>query len=259
LLTAADEPCADEGQWKTVPVTRPAEAHVLVVDDDDGIREMLQSSLTFAGFRVTTAPDAQTALGVFGVDDPDAVVLDVMMPGIDGFDFLQLLRHRGETLPVLFLSARDTVEDRVRGLRLGADDYLTKPFSVVEVTVRLEGLLRRTRRQTDQDSESHGGGVLRCGDLEVDESRHLTRRGDRGIDLSPTEFRLLVYLLLHQGRVLSKAQILDQLWQYDFGGDGNVVERFVSNLRRKIDVEDPPLIHTVRGFGYTIRAGEEQG
>lgn len=141
---------------------------MLVVDDDDGIREMLQSSLTFAGFRVTTAPDAQSALGVFGVDDPDAVVLDVMMPGIDGFDFLQLLRHRGETLPVLFLSARDTVEDRVRGLRLGADDYLSKPFSVVEVTVRLEGLLRRSRLQTDQD-QSDRGEVLRCGDLEVDE------------------------------------------------------------------------------------------
>jgi two-component system OmpR family response regulator len=235
---------------------------VLVVDDDDGIREMLQSSLSFAGFRVTTVPDAQTALAVFGTDAPDAIVLDVMMLGIDGYDFLQLLRHRGETLPVLFLSARDTVEDRVRGLRLGADDYLTKPFSVVEVTVRLEGLLRRARARQDRASDPDTrptGGVLRCGDLEVDEDRHLTRRGGRGIDLSPTEFRLLVYLLLHQGRVLSKAQILDQLWQYDFGGDSNVVERFVSNLRRKIDVDPPPLIHTVRGFGYTIRAPEESG
>lgn len=232
---------------------------MLVVDDDDGIREMLQSSLTFAGFRVTTAPDAQTALTVFGTDDPDAIVLDVMMPGIDGFDFLQLLRHRGETLPVLFLSARDTVEDRVRGLRLGADDYLTKPFSVVEVTVRLEGLLRRSRQPEDRAAaqlDRDPGTVLRCGDLEVDEDRHLTRRGGRSIELSPTEFRLLVYLLLHQGRVLSKAQILDQLWRYDFGGDSNVVERFVSNLRRKIDADGPPLIHTVRGFGYTIRSDE---
>jgi two-component system OmpR family response regulator len=242
-------------------VTRTADTHVLVVDDDDGIREMLQSSLTFAGFRVTTAADAQTALGVFGVDDPDAIVLDVMMPGIDGYDFLQLLRHRGEMIPVLFLSARDAVEDRIRGLRLGGDDYLTKPFSVVEVTVRLQGLLRRSRRQTEPDpAQSHqSGGVLRCGDLEVDEDRHLTRRGGRSIELSPTEFRLLVYLLLHQGRVLSKAQILDQLWQYDFGGDSNVVERFVSNLRRKVDAEGPTLIHTVRGFGYTIRAEEETG
>jgi two-component system OmpR family response regulator len=240
-------------------VTGSAEAHVLVVDDDDGIREMLQSSLTFAGFRVTTAPDAQSALVLFGSDEPDAIVLDVMMPGIDGFDLLQLLRHRGETVPVLFLSARDAVEDRIRGLRLGADDYLTKPFSVVEVTVRLEGLLRRTRAQTGRSSDldaRSGGGVLRCGDLEVDEDRHLTTRGDRSIDLSPTEFRLLVFLLLHQGRVLSKPQILNQLWQYDFGGDSNVVERFVSNLRRKIDADGPSLIHTVRGFGYTIRADQ---
>lgn len=242
---------------------------MLVVDDDDGIREMLQSSLSFAGFRVSTAADAQAALALFGSDDPDAIVLDVMMPGIDGFDFVQLLRHRGETMPVLFLSARDTVEDRVKGLRLGADDYLIKPFSVVEVTVRLEGLLRRAGGygQVGQPGREHGSsgfmhrgvlprGVLRCGDLEVDEDRHLTRRAGRSIDLSPTEFRLLVYLLLHQGRVLSKAQILDQLWQYDFGGDSNVVERFVSNLRRKIDADLPPLIHTVRGFGYTIRADE---
>ena len=238
---------------------------MLVVDDDDGIREMLQSSLSFAGFRVSTAADAQAALALFGSDDPDAIVLDVMMPGIDGFDFVQLLRHRGETMPVLFLSARDTVEDRVKGLRLGADDYLIKPFSVVEVTVRLEGLLRRAggygqAGQPGLDRLASTGvsprGVLRCGDLEVDEDRHLTRRAGRSIELSPTEFRLLVYLLLHQGRVLSKAQILDQLWQYDFGGDSNVVERFVSNLRRKIDTGSPPLIHTVRGFGYTIRAGE---
>ena len=139
---------------------------------------------------------------------------------------------------MLFLTARDAVEDRVRGLRLGADDYLTKPFSVVEVTARLESLLRRVAERIWPATASSGadGTILRCGDLEVDEERHLTRRGGRIIDLSPTEFRLLTYLLLHQGRVLSKAQILDQLWQYDFGGDSNVVERFVSNLRRKIDV-----------------------
>ena len=226
--------------------------HVLVVDDDDDIREMLQSSLSFAGFRVSTAADAHTALAVLTRTEPDAMVLDVMMPGIDGFDLLQLLRQRGDTLPVLFLSARDAVEDRVRGLRLGADDYIAKPFSVIEVTARLESLLRRVRAHTAAADESDSG-ILHCGDLEVDEQRHLTRRGDRVIDLSPTEFRLLTYLLLHQGRVLSKAQILEQLWQYDFRGDGNVVERFVSNLRRKIDSTAPPLIHTVRGFGYTIR------
>lgn len=234
-------------------VTGTEPDHVLVVDDDDDIREMLQSSLSFAGFRVSTAPDAQSALAVLTQTEPDAMVLDVMMPGIDGFDLLQLLRHRGDTLPVLFLTARDAVEDRVRGLRLGADDYIAKPFSVIEVTARLESLLRRVRTSSATANAGADGTILHCGDLEVDEQRHLTRRGDRIIDLSPTEFRLLTYLMLHQGRVLSKAQILEQLWQYDFRGDGNVVERFVSNLRRKIDVSSPPLIHTVRGFGYTIR------
>ena len=146
-----------------------------MVDDDDGIREMLQSTLSFAGFEVTTAPNAEAALSVLSDDEPDALVLDVMMPGVDGFDFVQLLRHRGETLPVLFLTARDAVEDRVRGLRLGADDYLTKPFSVVEVTVRLESLLRRARTPNPR-AEEHGGAVLRCADLELDERRHLTRR-----------------------------------------------------------------------------------
>ena len=218
-------------------VTGTEPDHVLVVDDDDDIREMLQSSLSFAGFRVSTAPDAQSALAVLTQTEPDAMVLDVMMPGIDGFDLLQLLRHRGDTLPVLFLTARDAVEDRVRGLRLGADDYIAKPFSVIEVTARLESLLRRVRTSSATANAGADGTILRCGDLE----------------LSPTEFRLLTYLMLHQGRVLSKAQILEQLWQYDFRGDGNVVERFVSNLRRKIDVSSPPLIHTVRGFGYTIR------
>ena len=227
--------------------------HVLVVDDDDGIREMLQTTLSFAGFRVSSAADAEAALALLSSDRPDALVLDVMMPGVDGFDFVQLLRHSGDTLPVLFLSARDAVEDRVRGLRLGADDYLTKPFSVVEVSVRLESLLRRARAPHQVDEPV---AVLRCGDLELDERRHVTRRAGRPIELSPTEFRLLAYLLLHQGRVLSKAQILEQLWRYDFNGDSNVVERFVSNLRRKIELDGSPLIHTVRGFGYTVRNGE---
>lgn len=229
---------------------------MLVVDDDDDIREMLQSTLTFAGFQVSTAANAHIALAMMSDEEPDALVLDVMMPGIDGFDFLHLLRQRGETLPVLFLTARDAVEDRVRGLRLGADDYLSKPFSVVEVIARLESLLRRARTTTPRTAGSGGGTVLRCADLELDERRHLTRRAGTAIELSPTEFRLLAYLLLHQGRVLSKAQILEQLWQYDFNGDSNVVERFVSNLRHKIDVLGPPLIHTVRGFGYTIRSAE---
>ena len=233
---------------------RPAHVdHVLVVDDDEGICEMLQSSLTFAGYRVTAAGDAASAMNVMARIQPDVMLLDVMMPGVDGFEFLQLLRGRGDTLPVLFLTARDAVEERVRGLRLGGDDYITKPFSVVEVTARLDSLLRRVRGTSGGVEVPGTQAVLRCSDLEVDEQRHLTRRGDRTIELSPTEFRLLCYLLLHQGRVLSKAQIVEQLWQYDFRGDGNVVERFVSNLRRKVDASPPALIHTVRGFGYTIR------
>jgi two-component system OmpR family response regulator len=237
-------------------VTRPD--HVLVVDDDDGIREMLQSTLAFAGFRVTAAADAGTAMAVLDAADAtrdvDALVLDVLMPGVDGFDFIQLLRQRDLTLPVLFLTARDAVEDRVRGLRLGADDYLTKPFSVVEVTARLESLLRRSRTPGTVGGRPESS-ILRCDDLELDERRHVVARAGVRIELSPTEFRLLAYLMLHQSRVLSKTQILDQIWQYDFGGDSNVVERFVSNLRRKIDGPGPPLIHTVRGFGYTIRSG----
>ncbi len=238
----------------TEPPEDPARAdYVLVVDDDEGIREMLQSSLAFAGFRVSVAGDAAAAMVVLSDTEPDVMLLDVMMPGVDGFEFLQLLRHRGDTLPVLFLTARDAVEERVRGLRLGGDDYITKPFSVVEVTARLESLLRRVRGPSAAPDLSGERALLRCADLEVDEQRHLTRRGDQVIELSPTEFRLLTYLLLHQGRVLSKAQIMEKLWQYDFRGEGNVVERFVSNLRRKVDGSPPALIHTVRGFGYTIR------
>lgn len=223
-------------------------ARVLVVDDDPEIRAMLASTLNFGGFRVDTAEDATSALNRLWDDLPDAVVLDVSMPGVDGFELVQLIRRREADLPVLFLSARDGVDDRVRGLRLGGDDYVTKPFSSVEVIARLEALLRR--RSTSDLPTSQ---VLRCADLELDPGLHLVRRGAEALDLSPTEFRLLVLLLEQRGRVLSKGQILQALWEYDFGGDGNVVERFVSNLRRKIDDGRPALIRTVRGFGYAIR------
>jgi two-component system, OmpR family, response regulator len=226
---------------------------VLVVDDDDGIREMLQSALTFGGFDVRCAPDGVTALQLLGAQDVDAVVLDVLMPGLDGFDLMQLLRHRGNNIPVLFLSARDAVEDRVRGLRLGGDDYLTKPFSLVEVVARLESLLRRAQVTAGAAIDGDGQGRLRCADLELDEARHRVSRSGVAIELSPTEFRLLACLMRNQGRVLSKSQILEHVWQYDFGGEANVVERFVSRLRRKIEADGPPLLRTVRGFGYTIR------
>jgi two-component system OmpR family response regulator len=227
---------------------------ILVVDDDDGIREMLQSALTFAGFDVTCARDGNAALDLLVAGGVDAIVLDVLMPGVDGFELTRLLRDRGNNIPVLFLSAKDAVEDRVRGLRLGGDDYLTKPFSLLEVVARLESLLRRAQVTTEGSAGGDRPQPLRCADLLLDESRHLVSRSGVAIDLSPTEFRLLACLLRNQGRVLSKSQLLESVWQYDFGGDANVVERFVSRLRRKLESPGPPLVQTVRGFGYTIRS-----
>ncbi|GHB03010.1 DNA-binding response regulator [Streptomyces tendae] len=223
---------------------------VLVVDDDPGIRRLLISALGFAGFEVDVAGDLTEALRQVDRQPPDVIVLDVMLPGADGFEILQLLRGRAVAVPVLFLTARDAVEDRVRGLRLGGDDYVTKPFSVVEVGARLHALLRRSRGGAPAQEET---GRLRCGDLELDDPRHEVRRAGELVDLSPTEYRLLHHLLSHQGQVLSRAQILEAVWQYDFGGDTVVVERFVSNLRRKIDHGRTPLLHTVRGVGYTLR------
>ncbi|WJK44060.1 response regulator transcription factor [Solwaraspora sp. WMMA2056] len=228
-----------------VPVPR-----VLVVDDDAQIRELLESTLRFAGWEVHAVPDAATALVRLTGQEFDVVVLDVMMPGLDGFETVRLLRGRGKTTPVLFLTARQEVEDRIQGLRLGADDYVTKPFSVAEVVARLEALVRRTAG-TDVPSKDNR---LLLADLAVDLDAHLVTRAGRPVHLSPTEFRLLVFLLNNAGRVLSKSQILQHVWGYDFGGDANVVERFVANLRRKIDDgASVPLIHTVRGFGYAVR------
>ena len=222
---------------------------VLVVDDDAGVRQLLISALGFAGFAVDAAGDLTEALAQVARRPPDVIVLDVMLPGADGFEILQLLREGGIAVPVLFLTARDAVEDRVRGLRLGGDDYVTKPFSVVEVGARLQALLRRARGGPTTEPDS----LLRCGDLAIDDRRHEVCRGGELIELSPTEYRLLHHLMMHQGQVLSRSQILEAVWQYDFGGDSVVVERFVSNLRRKIDAGRLPLLHTVRGVGYTLR------
>ena len=223
-----------------------------MVDDDPGIRDLLVSALGFAGFQVSAVEDVAEALKVISAGEVDALVLDVMLPQVDGFDLVQLLRAKGDDLPVLLLTARDAVEDRVRGLRLGADDYVIKPFSVVEVVARLEALLRRSRPGAPAGEPDDG--TLRVADLELNEAVHSVTRAGVGVQLSPTEFRLLHYLLLNAGRVVSKTQILQHVWQYDFGGDAGVVERFVSNLRRKLDDGHQPLIHTVRGFGYSIRA-----
>ena len=227
----------------------PVRDRVLVVDDDPGIRGLLVSALSFAGFVVDVAADVPTALALLNRTPPDVVVLEVMLSGSDGFDLLQLMRARSMTTPVLFLTAREAVEDRVRGLRLGGDDYVAKPFSVVEVGARLHALLRRSRGGAAAATDD----VLACADLELDDVRHRVRRAGEEIDLSPTEFRLLEYLLRHQGQVLSRSQMLEAVWQYDFGGDSVVVERFVSNLRRKVDDGREPLIQTVGGVGYSLR------
>jgi two-component system OmpR family response regulator len=223
-------------------------ARILVVDDERNISELLVTTLRFAGFVTSVAGTGAEALSQVDDFDPELVILDVMLPDLDGFQVARLLRQAGRTLPVLFLTARDNTDDKVTGLMLGGDDYVTKPFSIAEVIARVHTLLRRTRGDAAEDT------VLRYADLEMDEEQFQVRRGGRVIDLSPTEYRLLRYLLLNAGRVLSKAQILDRVWQYDFGGEAAVVEKFISSLRRKIDNVDPPLLQTVRGFGYMLRA-----
>ncbi len=223
---------------------------VLVVDDDGRIRELLESTLRFAGFDVAVAGTGRECLDAVVERAPDLILLDVMLPDLDGFELVRLLRSRRDPVPVVFLTARDAVGDRIAGLGIGADDYVTKPFDVGEVVARLEAVLRRTR---GDGLDGDGGDTMRVGDLELDASAHRVHRGGRDVELSPTEYRLLHYLMVNAGRVVSKAQILDHVWQYDFGGDGAVVEKFISTLRRKVDAERPALIRTVRGFGYTIR------
>jgi two-component system OmpR family response regulator len=223
---------------------------VLVVDDEASIRALLSATLRLTGFDVKVAGGGREALSAAADFAPDLVVLDVMMPDLDGFEVAQRLRTSGRPVPVLFLTARDSVEDRISGLTVGADDYVAKPFSLEEVVLRIRAILRRSLGEQQQLVD---GGVLRYADLEMDEDAHEVRRGGHRVDLSPTEFNLLRYLLTNAGRVVSKAQILDRVWNYDFGGDGRIVESYVYYLRRKVDKWDPPLIHTVRGVGYALR------
>ncbi|MBN9211487.1 MAG: DNA-binding response regulator [Microbacterium sp. 71-36] len=222
---------------------------VLLVDDDEEIRAMLESTLTFSGFDTVLADGALAAMEAISSSSPDVVVLDVMMPVMDGFELARLIRARDARIPIIFLSARDGVDDRVRGLRLGGDDYLVKPFTAIELIARIEAILRR--RDTD-DTSPPPHDTLQVADLRVDVDRHVVSRGGTTIELSPTEFRLLELLMRNAGRVLSKTVILQEIWMYDFGGDANVVERFISSLRRKIDGDQPSMIVTVRGFGYRI-------
>jgi len=232
--------------------TSPPEAKLLVVEDEPNIRELLATSLRFAGFEVHVAADGASALKQAATHQPDLVVLDVMLPDMDGFTVTRKLRDSGRVLPIVFVTARDSVEDKIKGLTVGGDDYVTKPFSLEEVIARIRAVLRRTRGVSDDD-----GAVLRFHDLELDEDSHEVRRGKRAIEISPTEFKLLRYLMLNPNRVLSKAQILDHVWDYDFRGQSGIVESYISYLRRKVDVEEPALIQTRRGVGYVLRLPPE--
>ena len=222
-------------------------ARVLVVDDEESITQLVSTVLRYEGFQVETAADGRAAVQLARTFQPDSVVLDVMLADLDGFEVYRRLANGSTPVPVLFLTARDSTEDRVHGLTLGADDYVGKPFSLEELVARVRAVLRRTR------GGQENGAVLRYADLELDEDAHEVTRGDRLIQLTPTEFNLLRYLLANAGRVVSKAQILDHVWRYDFGGDSSVVETYISYLRKKLDPFGPPLIQTVRLVGYALR------
>ncbi|UYG17180.1 response regulator transcription factor [Brachybacterium huguangmaarense] len=231
---------------------RDFEARLLVVDDEPNIRDLLATSLRFAGFEVFTASTGNEAIREATEHQPDLVVLDVMLPDMDGFTVTRRLRDRGEHYPILFLTARDETKDKVAGLTVGGDDYVTKPFSLEEVVARIRAVLRRTHGRTEEPSDSS----LVVGDLRLDEDSHEVTRADSPIDLSPTEFKLLRYLMLNAGRVVSKTQILDHVWDYDWSGEVGIVESYISYLRRKIDVVGEPMIHTKRGIGYVLRAAD---
>ena len=222
---------------------------VLVVDDEPNIVELLTVSLKFQGFEVETANSGPAAIELAHSWKPDAYILDVMMPEMDGFELLSKLRAEGLDAPVLFLTAKDAVEDRIHGLTIGADDYVTKPFSLEEVITRLRVILRRGNVTDDSNEDS----TLRYADLTLNDDTHEVTKAGEIVELSPTEFNLLRYLMLNAEVVVSKAKILDNVWHYDFGGDGNVVESYISYLRRKVDTGDVQLIHTVRGVGYVLR------
>jgi two-component system OmpR family response regulator len=221
---------------------------VLVVDDESNITDLVATVLRYEGFEVQTAATGRDALKAVTAFRPALVVLDIMLPDLDGFEVQRQLADNGGKIPVVFLTAKDGTEDKVRGLTMGADDYVTKPFSLEELVARVRAVLRRA-----SGADKSSSGRLQFADLEMDEESHEVWRANEAIELTPTEFTLLRYLLLNAKRVLSKAQILDHVWHYDFAGDANVVETYISYLRKKIDRFDPPLIHTIRGVGYCLR------
>jgi len=222
-------------------------ARILVVDDEDSITQLLCTALRYEGFETASAASGREALDTAATFRPDLVLLDVMLPDLDGFEVCRRLRSDGSGAPVIFLTARDATEDKVRGLSLGGDDYVTKPFSLEELLARVRVALRRSGADASSPSK------LEFADLEMDEDAHRVWRAGTPVELSPTEFKLLRFFLLNPDRVLSRAQILDHVWEYDFGGVANVVETYVSYLRKKLDPLGEPLLHTVRGVGYVLR------
>lgn len=223
-------------------------ARILVVDDEPNIRDLLSQSLRFAGFQVRTVVNGAQTISAVLEEEPDLIVLDVMLPDMNGFSVTKRLRDAGYTAPIIFLTAKDETDDKIKGLNVGGDDYVTKPFSLDEIVARIQAVLRRTMQSEDEES------VIRSGELTMDQDTHDVYVGDAAIDLSPTEFKLLRYLMLNPNRVLSKAQILDHVWEYDFNGDAGIVESYISYLRRKIDPHtSESLIQTKRGFGYMLK------
>ena len=233
-------------------LTRPdgSPLRVLVVDDEVNLTELLAMAMRYEGWEVTAAHTGRDAVQAAADVRPDAVVLDMMLPDFDGLEVMRRIR-RDQDVPVLFLTARDAVEDRVAGLTAGGDDYVTKPFSLEEVVARVRAHLRRVGASQDESSS-----VLVVGDLRLDEDSHEVFRGDDEVRLTATEFELLRFFMRNPRRVLSKAQILDRVWNYDFGGQANVVELYVSYLRKKIDAGREPMIHTMRGAGYVLKPAE---
>ena len=221
---------------------------VLVVDDEPNITELVGTALRYEGFQVEEAREGRAAMTAATSFRPDLVVLDVMLPDMDGFEVTRRLRESGRQLPIVFVTARDSVEDKIKGLTVGGDDYVTKPFSLAEIVARTRAILRRTGADNGADD-----GRLRFADLEMDEDTHEVWRGGKAVRLTATEFNLLRFFMLNPRRVLSKAQIRDHVWRYDYDGDDNVIETFVSYLRKKLDRLGPPLIHTIRLVGYSLR------
>ena len=222
---------------------------ILVVDDERNIAELVSMALKVSGFEVQTAADAREARTAVREFRPALIVLDVGLPDMDGFELVQRLLADGIKAPVIFLTARDAIEEKIHGLTVGGDDYVTKPFSLEELVARIRVVLRR-----QQPAGTDVSSTMVLADLELDEDSYQVTRAGKPVELTRTEFRLLHYLLLNSGRVLSRAQILDHVWEYDFGGDASVLETYISYLRHKVDIVDPPLIHTVRGVGYVLRA-----